>query len=246
MLRQTVDDLELIVVDDASTDETPELLAGVRDPRLVVLRNDEQLGLAASLNRGLERRAGRYVARLDADDVAFPNGSSASSSGWRGPRARASSAPPCSISMPTAVPATLHVNPSGRIGVRWLTLFSSPFFHPTVLVDRERARSRIGLRYDPSFLESEDYDLWTRLLRLADGANLTEPLVLEAGAPGAGVAAARRRAASRFSARSRCARSARVAPASAAEQAELRARRSRRAAEIGACRRVPVAGFEGP
>ena len=45
-----------------------------------------------------------------------------------------------------------------------------------MLVDRE-VLDRHGLRYDPAFLESEDYDLWTRLFVFADGANLSEPLV---------------------------------------------------------------------
>jgi glycosyltransferase involved in cell wall biosynthesis len=62
--------------------------------------------------------------------------------------------------------------------VRWLSLFSSPFFHPTVLVDRERLET-YGLRYDSSYLESEDYELWTRLLQLGDGANVAEPLVFK-------------------------------------------------------------------
>ncbi|MGH3066396.1 MAG: glycosyltransferase family 2 protein, partial [Gaiellaceae bacterium] len=71
-LRQTIDDLELIVVDDASTDATPDVVAQIADSRLRVLRNDEQLGLARSLNRGLDEARGRYVVRLDADDVALP------------------------------------------------------------------------------------------------------------------------------------------------------------------------------
>ena len=48
------------------------ILAAVEDARLRVLRNEERHGLAASLNRGLDEARGRYVARLDADDVAFP------------------------------------------------------------------------------------------------------------------------------------------------------------------------------
>src|SRR5205085_12281744 len=71
VLRQTLRDLELVVIDDASTDDTPDVLAAVRDARVVVERNQRQLGLAASLNRGLERASGQYVARLDADDVAM-------------------------------------------------------------------------------------------------------------------------------------------------------------------------------
>jgi hypothetical protein len=70
-----------------------------------------------------------------------------------------------------------HRNPLGRRAVRWHSLFSSPFFHPTVLVDR----AALGeLRYDTAFAESEDYDLWTRLLANREGANLAEPLVVSA------------------------------------------------------------------
>ena len=72
VLGQTLRDLELIVVDDASSDETPALLAAVADERLLVVRNEQQTGLAGSLNRGLDLARGRYVARLDADDVALP------------------------------------------------------------------------------------------------------------------------------------------------------------------------------
>jgi hypothetical protein len=71
-----------------------------------------------------------------------------------------------------------HVMPQGATPLRWHALFSSPFFHPTVLVDRE-ALDAHGLRYDASFPESEDYDLWTRLFAHADGDNLREPLVLK-------------------------------------------------------------------
>ena len=178
VLAQTLEDLELLVIDDASTDDSPAILAAVDDPRLVVLRNEEQSGLAASLNRGLDRGSGKYVARLDADDVAEPDrlrlqverlrletrtaivGSAVVDLDERGRRGRT------------------HVLPRGARPLRWHALFSSPFFHPTVLVDREALEAH-GLRYDPSFLESEDYDLWTRLFAHADGDNLHEALVLK-------------------------------------------------------------------
>jgi hypothetical protein len=72
----------------------------------------------------------------------------------------------------------MHVMPETAVELRWHALFSSPFFHPTVLVHREVLETH-GLRYDPSFEESEDYDLWTRLFEHADGANIREPLVLK-------------------------------------------------------------------
>ena len=176
VLAQTVRDLELIVIDDASTDATPDLLAAVGDERLVVVHNDRQAGLAASLNSGLERASGRYVARLDDDDIAVPTRLALQ-------LARIRAEPKVAIVGSAVVdldaegrPGRTHRLPTGGAALRWHALFSSPFFHPTVLVDRE-ALDRHGLRYDAAFLESEDYDLWTRLLAFADGANLPDPLV---------------------------------------------------------------------
>jgi len=183
VLRQTVRDLELVVVDDGSTDDTPAILSAVADARVVVLTNREQLGLASSLNHGLDHARGRYVARLDADDVAFPERLELQ-------LARMTRDPQLAV-LGTAVldldetgrPGRLHRNPVGPRAVRWLSLFSAPFFHPTVLIAREALEAN-GLRYDPSCLESEDYELWTRLLATADGANLAEPLVLKRVHPG--------------------------------------------------------------
>ena len=175
---QTRRDLELIVVDDASTDETPEVLGRVTDRRFVLLRNDERLGLAASLNHGLDQATGKYVARLDADDIALPQR-------LERQLARIRAAPPVGIVGSGVVDLTVdgrqgktHLMPAGSRPLRWHALFSSPFFHPTVLVDRELLDKQ-GLRYDPSFLESEDYELWTRLFAIADGDNVRDALVLK-------------------------------------------------------------------
>lgn len=183
ILRQTVTDLELVVVDDGSTDETGNILAAVDDPRLLVLRNEERLGLAASLNRGLDEARGRYVARLDADDVALPR---------RLERQLQRMVSGSSIAVAGSAvldidaygrPGALHLMPADPVAVRWAALFSSPFFHPSVLAERA-VLERHGLRYDSEYLESEDYDLWTRLLMHAEGDNLPEPLVLYRVHPG--------------------------------------------------------------
>jgi glycosyltransferase involved in cell wall biosynthesis len=178
VLRQELADLELIVIDDGSTDETPSVLEQVHDTRLVVLRNDAQSGLAESLNRGLEQAGGAYVARLDADDVALPDRLERQVARLRADSRTAIVGSAVVDLDEQGRRGRTHVLPRGGRPVRWHALFSSPFFHPTVLFDREALTSH-GLRYDPSFEESEDYDLWTRLLAFADGDNLPEPLVLK-------------------------------------------------------------------
>src|SRR4029079_8750414 len=64
VLRQTVTDLELVVVDDGSTDDTPEVLAGFDDPRVRVVRGEPRRGLAGALHLGLQVVRGRTVARI--------------------------------------------------------------------------------------------------------------------------------------------------------------------------------------
>jgi glycosyltransferase involved in cell wall biosynthesis len=177
VLGQSVTDMELVVVDDGSEDGTGCELDAVADERLHVVRNDTPLGLAGALNAGLDAARGTYVARMDADDIALP--------GWLdavlGRIARAPGVAVVGTGMIDLLPdgrvGTVHRMPAGAEAVRWAALFSSPFFHSTVAVDPS-VLERHGLRYDTSFVESEDYDLWTRLLEVADGDNVRDALVL--------------------------------------------------------------------
>ena len=72
VLTQTLREFELLVVDNGSTDGTPQILASLDDPRLRVLRQDPGLSLGGALNRGLQEARYELVARMDADDVCLP------------------------------------------------------------------------------------------------------------------------------------------------------------------------------
>jgi GT2 family glycosyltransferase len=219
ILRQTVSELELLVVDDASSDGTGEVLAAIEDRRLVLLRNDARLGLAGSLNRGIERARGAYVARLDADDVALPRRLERQLARIRGSTGLGIVGSGIVEIDAGGRPGRVHLMPVTDVDVRWHLLFSSPFFHPSVLLDRGLLE-RAGLRYDPLFEESEDYDLWSRLLEHAEGGNLPEVLVCYRVHPGQ--ATKRRRDVQRdFQRRVALREIARVAPDLAGEEAEL-------------------------
>lgn len=73
VLMQTHEDLECIVVDDGSTDDTQDVLARIPDPRLRVVRHKQNLGVSAARNTGLDNARGAFLAFLDADDLWSPH-----------------------------------------------------------------------------------------------------------------------------------------------------------------------------
>jgi glycosyltransferase involved in cell wall biosynthesis len=173
---QTFKDWEMILVDDASTDDSAKILAAQDDPRLVVLRNDTNLGLTRSLLRALEVARGQFVARLDADDAAEPERLSRQVHYLQ-------EHPHVGIlgSAYTVVDEGGKVigerlMPETPVEVRWASMLHCPFGHPTVMFRRTLLEEH-GMTYDPAWEPGEDYDLWARLLAVVDGVNLPEPLV---------------------------------------------------------------------
>ncbi|MEO1612809.1 MAG: glycosyltransferase family A protein, partial [Pseudomonadota bacterium] len=73
VLGQTHRELELIIVDDGSGDETADIVSAFRDSRIRYVRRDRRLGLAARRNEAIEMAAGEYVAQMDADAVCAPD-----------------------------------------------------------------------------------------------------------------------------------------------------------------------------
>ena len=72
VLRQTYRDFELLVIDDCSTDNTVEVVRSIEDPRIRIVQNEKNVGLAENLNRGLALVETEYVARMDGDDISEP------------------------------------------------------------------------------------------------------------------------------------------------------------------------------
>lgn len=72
ILSQTEGDFELIVLEDGSRDKTLTLLQAMNDPRIKIIHDGQNKGLTAQLNQGVALATGDYIARMDADDIAFP------------------------------------------------------------------------------------------------------------------------------------------------------------------------------
>ncbi len=172
VLTQTVSDLELLVVDDASTDSTPSLLASVRDARLRVLRLERPGGPFVAANRGLAEARGDFIARLDADDVCLPNRLARQLAFLDGHPSVGLVGSGCSTVDEAGRPLGHWRMPASDGAIRWRCLFAPPFLHSSVVW-----RAALGFRYDASLEVAGDYELWTRALALTRAANLEEPLV---------------------------------------------------------------------
>jgi glycosyltransferase involved in cell wall biosynthesis len=175
VLGQSDGDLELIVVDDGSTDDTPDRLAAVVDARLHVHRQ-ARTGLTRALNRALALSGAALVARLDADDVALPE---------RLARQRAFLAAHPEVGLlgtaarerdPAGALVRVVRPPVDDAALRRALIRANPFVHSSVMVRRELL-ARVG-GYDERLAVAQDYDLWMRLARLTRLATLPEVLVV--------------------------------------------------------------------
>jgi glycosyltransferase involved in cell wall biosynthesis len=172
MLAQTWQDLELIVVDDGSRDATPEILAGIDDDRLVVVRTEAH-GVAAALNVGLGRARGPLVVRADADDLSHPTRVEVQVQWMRAhPEVSVLGTMARVLGPDGQLEGTIPV-PVGWEAVAAALYRHNPLIHGTVMLRRSPLLAVGGYRE----VACEDYDLWARLHRTGHRlANLAEVL----------------------------------------------------------------------
>jgi glycosyltransferase involved in cell wall biosynthesis len=171
VLAQAVE-LECLVVDDASKDETQAVLSNVRDARLRVLTNAENLGPYASANRALDVATGDFIARLDADDVCLPGRLEQQLAFFDAHQTVGLLGGACVRIDEAGQTLGAQPVPESDLAIRLRCLVSPPFVHSTVMWRRS-----LGLRYDGAMRLAGDYELWTRALDVTRAANLSEPLV---------------------------------------------------------------------
>jgi len=174
ILRQTFTDFEFVIVDDASTDATPAILAALRDDRVRLLTNATRLGLTRSLKRGLEVARGEYVARQDADDVSRPTRLDRQVRFLDDNRDVALIGSDY-IKIKRGGERALRTVPRDCLGIRWRLLFVNSFAHSSVAFRRSTLEAVGG--YGDEFRYAEDYELWTRLASKYSVANVPEVLV---------------------------------------------------------------------
>ena len=170
ILAQTVQDFEIVVIDDASSDGSVELIRGFVDPRIRLIVNPNNLGGVASYNRAVEAARGEWLVNLDSDDWIAPQKSERQ-------LAAAAADPRLDIigtyvklvgpsgaphpSAPEIEEAANQPRDYQRVDC-WLA--NNPLCRSSTMV-RRATHLRIGGFSDPTMQRAPDYELWTRALR---------------------------------------------------------------------------------
>lgn len=173
MLAQTFADFELIVLNDCSPDNAEEILDTYDDPRIVRYKGEKNVGLANVLNVGIGMARGKYIARMDSDDISLPNRLQV--------QVDYLEAHPeidlVSVGMRLfGAKEDIWIREQDAEKVKINALFHSPVLHASSVWRKESFEEQV-LSFRQEMVPAEDYDLWTRaLLKGLKLVNLPEVL----------------------------------------------------------------------
>lgn len=176
ILSQTFRDFEFIVINDGSTDNTKEIIESYNDDRILYIENPTSATLPVALNQGLEVAKGKYIARMDGDDIAFPNRFAKQIDFFE-------NNPEVGILGTQSIIVDKHGNkkqnkplPTHHNMIAWY-LFTRGFalIHPSVMIRHFLLKELGG--YNVEFHVTQDLELWLQCLPLTKMANLPEPLL---------------------------------------------------------------------
>lgn len=172
ILNQTFSNFELLIINDGSSDSSEEIILSYADSRIVYIKNELNLKLIVTLNKGLDIAKGKYIARMDADDISLPSRLEK--------QVLFLETNPMIGLLGSAFEIIGKENknsyPVADDDIRLTMLFLNSFLHSSVLFRRELCTTN-SLYFDKKYIHAEDYKLWTELMFKTKVSNLDEVLV---------------------------------------------------------------------
>lgn len=162
VLKQRYSDFEFLIIDDASTDESGEFIKAYDDSRIRIIRNSSNRGQTASLNIGLREARGEYIARIDADDIAFPHWLESQVS-FLEKNGEVDVLSAGLVTFDENGQGKTYFSPSCREDFLLKAIIKSPVNHGSALI-KKVAILKIG-GYNNDYKIAADYGVWTNILR---------------------------------------------------------------------------------
>jgi len=180
VLGQTFSDFRLIVVDDGSTDRTPDVLTSFSDPRLHVIRFPENRGRVAALNTAIAESASEFIARMDADDICRPR-RFARQVRFLDEHPEVGVCGTWTLGFGDAV--SHYRPPRNPEDIRAHLFWSIALDHPSIMM-RRSVLEQHSLAYDPCCRDVDDFDFFIRAAEVTQLANVPEFLLWTRAHPG--------------------------------------------------------------
>lgn len=173
VLSQTYSEFEFLIIDDGSTDTSPDIIRkyAAWDSRIHVITNPQNCGVTKSLNIALDHVNTEYLARMDADDICLPFRFAKQLEVMEGNR----DIGVCGSFMKALGEGKIFRAPVNHSDIKIMLAFGNCLNHPSVML---RTLLTKEAKYDESFLNTQDYELWTRLIVKTRFYNIPEPLLL--------------------------------------------------------------------
>lgn len=175
ILNQTFCDFEFLIIDDGSTDNSVNIIKTYSDPRIRLIYNKRNQGVVKSLNKGIMLSKGKFIARMDSDDISLPGRFSQQLNYFKANQ----DVGICGTWIKTIgdIKGNIWRYPTTPNDIQCWLLFHSVLAHPSVMMCRE-ILERNHLLYDSSFIHAEDFQLWQRASQVTKLGNLDKVLLL--------------------------------------------------------------------
>ena len=158
ILSQSYKNIELLVIDDCSSDKTYEIINEITDSRIRIFRNKKNQGLTKSLNTLVKASKGQILARQDSDDISLPNRLELQYNELQKSQLDACTTRAYVKDSKRSIPRFSHLLPLGIV-----KKYKNPFIHGTLLL-KKSIMEEVGL-YDENFYYSQDYKLMKDLIK---------------------------------------------------------------------------------
>jgi glycosyltransferase involved in cell wall biosynthesis len=164
ILKQSYTNFEFIIINDGSTDLTEKIILEFSDKRIVYIKNEANLKLIKTLNKGIDLANGKYIARMDADDISHPDRFRIQLEQILKNDCKIVSSSYSAIDEQSRR-IGFHLGLiADEVDLKFVSLFFCPIAHPTVLIETSLMKDYY-YKDDKTCMHIEDYDLWSRILK---------------------------------------------------------------------------------